>query len=176
MPNGIDDFFVDEKDKIKKIHYIFDTSSIVKMKAYPRKYKRFKDFWEKLDELIDNAQLYIPKEVKLECQHPAEIKFWIEDNEDFILYDKPDLYDELARVNKKYPKFAVQDLKNTGKYYADPHVVALANLFKKNRIESIIITEETFTGKNKIPSIAEKYDLKCQNLLELLENLGVLKV
>ncbi|MCE7734330.1 MAG: DUF4411 family protein [Candidatus Heimdallarchaeota archaeon] len=172
-----DDNFKSKITKLKDNNtlFLFDTSSLSQMNVYPADIIQFQKYWELLDKLIENDLFYIPTEVKKEMKEaPPDIRKWFEALPDKIVVDTENIFHYMAIIEKKYPKISYKNLKNTKKYHADPHLIAMAVDIKENmNLTPIIVTEEN-DKSGKIPFIAKEYNISCVNILDLLVNIGIL--
>ena len=141
------------------------------MEHYPIRYAQFRSYWETLDDLINNSQFYIPKEVLLQCRDGSSgiIKDWLEQRKDRIVYDNKDVYEELKNIERDNPSMSRSGLLILKNYQSEPFLIALAKLLKSNDDTTIIITEKAIN-----PTIIGRYHIETKTLLEFLQSLGVL--
>jgi uroporphyrinogen-III synthase len=157
------------------LYYIFDQSSISNMDNFPPYYQEFTIYWDVLEDLVQRGAFLIPEEVYNESKRsPPEIRNWIEQNKDAIIFETPGMYDQLSKILEKHPRIGYKNLKMTKKYHADPHLIALAKDLQEMGKKVLIITDEK-SGPHQIPTVAQDYGIKCLTLYGLFEKLGILK-
>lgn len=170
----------DFKLKITKLKdnntlFLFDTSSLSQMNVYPADIIQFQKYWELLDKLIEKDLFYIPTEVKKEMKEaPPKVREWFEGLPDKNVIDTENMYHFMTIIEKRYPRISYKNLKNTKKYHADPHLIAMAVDIKTNMdLTPIIVTEEGIKS-GKIPFVAKEYNISCISILDLLVIMGIL--
>lgn len=150
--------------------YIIDTSSLIELKDhYPRDI--FPGVWNKIEDLYRNKRLISPQKVKEEINRvDDDLKKWV--NIKKKMFVKPDeiQIQKLIEIIKENPNF-VDPAKTEDE--ADPFLIALARKEKEcGKLpfdDYIIITQESKTKQNRIPTIANKYGINSMNLLELFK-------
>lgn len=150
--------------------YIIDTSSLIELKDhYPRNI--FPGVWNKIEDLYRNKRLISPQKVKEEINRvDDDLKKWV--NIKKKMFVKPDeiQIQKLIEIIKENPNF-VDPTKTEDE--ADPFLIALARKEKESGKlpfdDYIIITQESKTKPNRIPTIAIKYGINSMNLLELFK-------
>jgi len=148
-------------------YYCIDTSALINLtRWYPR--NNFPSLWEKIETLVSEGRLIAPNYVLKEIEQATDKK------------------DELLKWAKKYKKMfarleqeqlhSAQDIVKNNPLLidkdktiedADPFVIALA--IAKN---AAIITDESKTNPNKIPTIAGKYSRKSMSSVEFIKSQG----
>ena len=148
-------------------YYCIDTSSLINLtRWYPR--NNFPSLWKEIENLVSQGRLiapnYVLKEIEQATDKKDELLKWSKghktmfkklDNEEIpsaqnIVRKNPNLID---------PNKTIED--------ADPFVIAQA--IAKN---AVIITDESKTNPNKIPSVAANYTIKCISLVEFIKEQG----
>jgi len=158
--------------------YCIDTSSLVNLTRYPG-YPRdiFPAIWKRLEEMVKRDELISHIEVYKEIGDTSDkndtLYQWCKQNRKiFRDYDDPQMQ-ELNEIKKKYDDRYWQNQINkidaSGKRspWADPWLIALGICE-----EAIIITDEK-NNPNRIPHIANCFQIQCINLLELFKRIGI---
>lgn len=165
---------------MKKIDiYCIDTSSLIEMKdKYPQDVTLFKKVWNNMDNLCKKHRLIAPIEVLKEIEQvDDELKRWakIKRKKIFVKPDKKQS-EKIKEILAQHPFLAGSGKPGPN---ADPWLIALAiikNEEEKEQLFSgkkyIVVTEETKTRRNRIPSVCETYNIECINLLELFKREG----
>jgi hypothetical protein len=129
----------------------------------------FPSLWKKIDELIAAALLVSSEEVYHELERKTDDLFeWAKARRQlFLALDQP-VQTAVTEVLAQFPRLVDS---RTGKSFADPFVIATAQITK-----TIIITGETATGsperRPKIPDACAHYGIECLNLVELIRREG----
>lgn len=151
--------------------YIIDTSSLIELKnTYPQDI--FPTLWEKIDELIKQKRLIAPSEVQKEIeQGDDELNKWAKDRQQMFIDFTEIQFKKIKEILKKYPNLAKEDKTQPN---ADPWIIALALEYSERKTlwqkKIYIITEESKTKNNKIPTIAKvlsNNQIESLNLIEL---------
>ncbi|MFN3384948.1 MAG: DUF4411 family protein [Archaeoglobaceae archaeon] len=99
-----------------------------------------------------------------------ELKEWANRRREMFISPDGSQIDEVKKILKDFPSLAKPEKFDPN---ADPWLIALANVKKRDITLSptryIIVTEESKTKQNRIPSIAGKYGIVCINLIELFK-------
>jgi hypothetical protein len=145
-------------------YYCIDTSSLINLtRWYPR--KNFPSLWDEIEKLVKQRKLiapnYVLKEIEQATDKKDELLQWAKKNktmfyklEEEAISSAKDIVSNnrnLIDINK-----TIED--------ADPFVIALS-ISKK----ATIITDESKTNLNKIPSVAQKYNIKSMSLVEFIK-------
>lgn len=161
--------------------YCIDTSSLIEIKdRYPQDVTMFKKVWNNIENLYKTKRLIAPIEVLKEIeQGDDELKRWTKGKKIFVKPDKKQ-GEKIKEILEKYPFLANSEKPGPN---ADPWIIALAivkneeekgQLFsdKKYIGEYIVVTEESKTRKDRIPSVCKNYNIECVNLIELFRREG----
>jgi len=158
--------------------YIIDTSSLIEMKdKYPQDIILFGNLWNNIENLCKQGRLIAPIEVLKEIERgDDELKEWARNivRNIFVEPDKEQT-DTLKEIQAKYPFLSRYDKPGPN---ADPWIIALAivrNEEEKEQLfpdEYIVVTEESRTKEDRIPSVCKYYGIKCINLIGLFRKEG----
>lgn len=156
--------------------YCIDTSSLIEMKdRYPRDV--FIDLLPKMEKLINDGRLIAPVEVKKEIeQGDDELKKWVKGKKG--LFVKPDArqFKKMKEILEKYPFLAKS--KDVSAINADPWLISLTIVKNEEmreglfRRKCVVVTEESKTNPQRIPSVCRGYNIESINLLEFFRRVG----
>jgi len=140
--------------------YCIDTSSLVNLRLW-RPRKRYREVWERLDELIGQGRLIAPKEV-LEELHDRDdaLLRWARKRKPMFRAISRELATRVQDIVNRFPGLVDPDQPTRN---ADPYVVALAIQQSKLVYQPTVcvVTEEKYApGKIRIPHVCEAYGLK----------------
>ena len=149
--------------------YIFDTSSISELHHfYP---SRFPTLWENIDEMVNSGVIYSIKEVRRELENCSKENYDIHKRENVKVVFYEDLSEEDFRIvteilsHKGNQELVHKKSINRGTPCADPFLIA-----KAESTNSVLVTEEQYVrGGLKIPTICEKRNIRCINLVQFME-------
>jgi len=159
--------------------YCIDTSSLIEMKdKYPQDVTLFEKVWENMDNLCKENRLIAPVKVLKEIeQGDDELKKWAKGKVKKI-FVKPDKKqsEKIKEILAKYSFLANSEKPGPN---ADAWLIAVA-LVKKEEEKGllfsdkkyIVVTEESKTRKDRIPSVCGTYNIECINLIELFRKEG----
>lgn len=153
--------------------YIIDASSLIEMKdKYPEDI--FPTLWKKMDELYTKGRLIVPLEVKKEIKDD-ELKRWTKGKKRMFISPDKSQSDKVKEILRNFPFLAKPQKPGPN---ADPWLISLA-IVKNNEEQTklftnkyIVVTEESKTKQNRIPAVAQHYDIECINLMELFRKEG----
>lgn len=150
--------------------YSIDTSALIHgwRRAYPP--EMFPQVWDRLDDLINNGSLRATMEVYNEIAKKDDaLLAWCDERKDalFIEIDDP-IQEHVAHIMATYPRLV--DTRR-GISTADPFVISLA---KCRDPFMTVISEERggSAAKPKLFSVCQDEDVRCLNLLELMQEQG----
>lgn len=146
--------------------YVIDTSALFDLKnQYPEKI--FPGLWERFNEMCVQEKIIAPKEVLKEIKKgDDDLILWAEDYAHMFLEPCDDEITILQDVLSNYPEQII--LKYSTRSWADPLVIACAKYY-----ELPIIQQELNDAKQyKIPSIAKKYGIECNRLVDFFDEEG----
>ncbi|MCS7214509.1 MAG: DUF4411 family protein, partial [Candidatus Calescibacterium sp.] len=138
----------------------------------------FPQLWRKMDELYNNGRLVAPLEVKREIEKgDDDLVKWIKNKKKMFIKPNQFQSEKVKEILKDFPFLAKAE--ETGPN-ADPWIIALAIQEKQNiesqldfdKKEVFILTEESKSNPRRIPSVAQKYGIKCVNIIELFRKEG----
>jgi len=145
--------------------YVIDSSALFDLKnQYPERI--FPGVWDQFNAMVEDKLIVAPREVLKEIKKGNdELIEWAERYEDNFLEPTDEEYYLVQEVLKLYPQ-AILD-KYSIRAWADPFVIACARHYGL----PIIQHEKNYDPNQfKIPTIAKKYDLKCQTLIEFFDD------
>ena len=164
--------------------YVIDSNVIIEGQndTYPSHV--FPTLWERIEALIADHQLYIPKRVIDEVTniYDDEPSTWVA-RQSSNLYkpsgvDLLNIKEYVTKLSKKYPKMYVN---RNNEIIADLYVIAIAKIYdatvitqeqsnkkKRNKKDKIKKEEDKKRG-NRIPTVCYKEKVKCINLLGFIE-------
>lgn len=156
--------------------YVVDTSALVEVQ---RKYPQdvFNQIWRNLSGLVTKKRIVAPVQVSDELKRYAgedHLKTWIDVNN--VIFKETNM--ELISKSKEILSIAPLLIDPNKEHdEADPYVIALAILEKSNPtldeiVETVVVTEESFTNPNKIPSVCHTFRVQCVNILQLFRREG----
>jgi len=158
--------------------YCIDTSSLIEMKdKYPQDVTLFKKVWNNMDNLCKEHRLIAPVEVLKEIeQGDDELKKWArgKGKKNFVKPDKKQS-EKMKEILAKHPFLANSEKLGPN---ADPWLIALAIVKNEEGREQLfsdkylVVTEESKTRKDRIPSVCSTYNVECINLIELFRREG----
>lgn len=159
---------------IKVKVYCIDSSSLINLKRYPEDI--FPTIWKKLNDLVKENQLKSPIEVydelerknnELERREDDLLK-WCKNRKSMFADLDEEQQKRLESVKKQYEKQHWDaKVQKTGPW-ADPWVIALAM-----SIKGVVVSDESKEGRNKIPDICGRLNVKCISTFEFFRELGV---
>lgn len=147
--------------------YCFDTSALIECwsRSYPPDV--FPGLWERMDELVQYAQVVSPDEVKVElAKQEDDLCRWVNARPHMLLPLDEGLQLATAAVLRDHPLLMKATKNRNG---ADPFVIAAASL---NGLT--VVTEEQggTDSKPKIPSVCAKLGVPCIGVLQFLREQG----
>lgn len=148
-------------------YYCIDTSSLINLtRWYPR--NNFPSLWEKIEGLISEGRLIAPTYVLKEIEQATDKKDillkWVKQQKRMFEKLEQEQLHSAQEIVKNNPLLIDKDKTIED---ADPFVIALA--IAKN---ATIITDESKTNPNKIPTVAGKYNRKSMSLVEFIKLQG----
>lgn len=152
--------------------YIIDMSSIKDLhERYPRNI--FPTVWTNIDSLIQSGQLVSHIEVQREIKNTTNLKdkllLWSNKNKKIFQGIDACQFSKIPLIQSKYNKGEWQNKMNRPAPWADPYLLAMAMCES-----AVIITQESKTKANRIPSIANQLGLKSPlNLLKFFQELKI---
>jgi len=126
--------------------------------------------------LISQGRVISPRIVYDEISARQDgLLLWADSHPQVFFRPNREMLDLVVQINNKYPLLVN---KNKSKLGADPHVVALAVLLQRRSMfetPPVVVTEESnFPSKvTKIPYVAQRYDISCINMADLLRREGI---
>jgi uncharacterized protein DUF4411 len=147
--------------------YCVDTSSLIA--AWDERYpiENFPNFWERVDDLIEDERLISPIEVLNEIKKRSdELHGWLKSRKGAMFRElDDDVQIEVANVLRQFPRLVGEKKLRTS---ADPFVIALARVTGHQ-----LVTEEKPTGSSNrpnIPDVCSGLGLSCMGLLQLIQH------
>ncbi len=151
--------------RVITVKYSLDTSALIDgwVRNYP--IKSFPGVWEKLAALIGEGHAKASDEVRRELEKQADdLTVWCNHQSNLFVTMDDEIQILVAEILKNYPRLVESGGRRSG---ADPFVIALAKIHK-----STVVTAEVRTnnldGRVKIPDVCNFMDIKCINLLGLI--------
>ena len=154
--------------------YCIDTDALITLKRnYPKNEQAFKAIWEEIEKLIGEEYLFTIKtvegEIKKYLGKDDFLKKWIDTYKTkFVMPIDSEIWKMGKKVMNEHPDLCDKKKLVTNEPEADPFLIALA--YVKN---SAIITQESKINPNKIPAVANFYQVKCINLFEFFNERGL---
>ena len=146
--------------------YIIDTSAILTQKA-DEKYRRkdFSTLWNKIDEMVQGKVIVTCSEIAAEIEDD-DIKKWMKARGMQILPIDDEVQKNVREIVTKINKDLIDSKAN--KSSGDVFLIATARKYGLS-----VITEESIKSNKKIPFTCQKMDIKCINLLDFMEENGM---
>ena len=144
--------------------YVIDTSALFDLKdQYPERI--FPGDWDQFNDMVEQKLIIAPREVLREIKKGNdELIEWAEGHIHNFLEPTDAEFFLVQEILKTYPQ-AILDKYST-RPWADPFVIACA----KHYGLPIIQHENNDPNQYKIPTVAKKYNLKCQRLIEFFDD------
>jgi hypothetical protein len=151
--------------------YTIDMSSIKELhERYPR--KTFPTIWSHIDSLIQNNQLVshieVHREIKATTNPKDRLLVWSNKNKKIFQNIDPCQNSKIPNIQDKFNKGEWNNKMNRPGPWADPYLLAMAMCES-----AIILTQESKTKANRIPSIGNQLGVKSLNLLEFFDELKI---
>ena len=151
--------------------YSIDTSAIVELWRGMYSKDVFQSAWQKFEEHFENGVLTAPDEVYHELENASdELAQWVKERRELFHPLDENLQQHLSRIISQFPQAA----SIPKRYYADPHVVALAEL-NGCSVVSMETANDLQSNPNGMPAIPN-YCSFCQvthlHLLAMFRELG----
>lgn len=151
--------------------YIIDMSSLKELyDRYPK--SLFPTIWQHITTLIQNGQLFSHLEVLREIRntiYPKDKLFqWSNKNKKIFLGIDDCQINQIPVVKIKFNSDYWNNNMNRPAPWADPYLITMAICEK-----ATIITQEHKTKANRIPPIADQFNIHSLNLLELFQELKI---
>lgn len=153
---------------------MYDTSALIDLRRhYPRNEAAFKAIWEEIETLIAEGNMFTAKIVEKEiAKYQGKDDFlikWISKHKKRLIYPMDsEIWGQGTKIIEKHPELLDRKKMMNGDEEADPFLIALA--YVKG---CTIITQESKEKPNKIPVIANHYQIKCINLFEFFNERGL---
>ena len=146
--------------------YINDTSAMLSQKS-DEQYRRtvYRSLWNKIDEMVQGQEIVTCSETASEVQDD-DIKRWMAAQGMQVLPIDDEVQDNVREIVTTVNKDLVDFKAN--KSSGDAFLIATA---KKYGL--IVITEEAVNSPKKIPFTCKKMNIKCMNLLDFMEEIGM---
>ena len=146
--------------------YCIDTNVLITLKAhYPKKAPAFKAVWEEIERLIKEGNMYTVELVEAEIKKYVGDDFlvkWIKAHKkQFIVPVDSEIWTAGKKIMGEHPELLDKKKLSDNEPEADPFLIALA--YSKG---ATIITQESKTNPNRIPTIAGYYQIPCIDLFE----------
>ncbi|VVH61084.1 hypothetical protein BSPWISOX_2745 [uncultured Gammaproteobacteria bacterium] len=149
--------------------YVFDSNTLIKI--FNHYYRaQFPSFWQKFDNYIANGKIISVRAVKTELKDGKDLLA------DFVManniFDMP-TDDEAGFIKEIFEVEHFQGLINKkarlqGKEVADPYLIARAKV-----LDICVVTEEKFKpNAAKIPNVCQKFNVRCINLEQFMQDEG----
>jgi predicted nucleic acid-binding protein len=154
--------------------YCIDTSVLIDLKRhYPKNEAAFKAIWQEIETLIAEGNMFTVKIVEKEIEkYQGKDDFlikWINKHKNQLIYPMDsEIWNAGTKIMEKHPELLDKKKMMNGEDEADPFLIALA--YVKG---CTIITQESKDNLNKIPTVANKYKIKCMNLFEFFNAQGL---
>lgn len=148
--------------------YSFDSSSLIH--AWRRAYRprNFVTFWRQMEQLVEEGRLKISIEVYGELSKKDDELFeWCKQRKDQIVVDIDDaVQTRMIELMASYPRLVDTA---SGKSGGDPWVIALASC---GLPPSVVVTQETKSGKVRIPDVCDAESVPWCDLADFIEKEG----
>lgn len=144
--------------------YVIDSSALFDLKnQYPERI--FPGVWDQFNIMVEDKLIIAPREVLREIKKGNdELLEWAEKYIDNFLEPTDEEYFLVQEIMKTYPQSILD--KYSTRPWADPFIIACS----KHYGLPIIQHENNDPNQYKIPTIARKYNLKCQTLIEFFDD------
>ncbi|MEM3505346.1 MAG: DUF4411 family protein [Archaeoglobaceae archaeon] len=148
--------------------YVIDASSLIDLKKhYPREMKTFEPIWIRLEQLISEKRLISHSEVYSEIEEKDDELFkWCKRNKK-MFKDEYD-FSLLSKVQTFYDRKYWENNVSDTKPWADPWIIVLAIKTKAK-----IVTQENKKKQNRIPTVAQNFEIVSLNLIEFFKDIGI---
>lgn len=147
--------------------YLIDSSSLINFKHYYEEI--FSSFWQSLDKLIDNNELFSVKEVLNEIsKQDDKVVDWCKKNKQIFLTPDEHELNIVSDILSKHKELIKKKNILSGEADADPFLIAVA----KNRNYKLITEEKHTPNAHKIPNVCEELGIKCIALKEFMIEQG----
>lgn len=128
------------------------------------------EYWEILDQLAKDKQVFCPEEVKREIdKQDDELKEWLKARPHFVHDITPNVQKNLRVVLQGFPRLV--DTKKD-RSMADPWIIAHAMA-----VNAVVVTKEMPVGPNakapKIPDACDHFSIPWINDFQLARELGI---
>lgn len=146
--------------------YCIDTDALITLKTYyPKKEGAFKTIWEEIERLIKEGNMFTTKLVEDEIKKYMGDDFlikWIKAHrKQFIVPIDSEIWTAGQKIINEHRELLDKKKLSDNEPEADPFLIALA--YSR---DATIITQESKTNPNKIPTVAGYYQIRCINLFE----------
>lgn len=150
---------------LASVIYCVDTSFLVDAHNRRLPPKLFPTFWERIDELVDDARIVSPRIVLTELQEiDDQLYSWAKERR--RIFKEPAYYinAEVTVIANRFPRLY---LRGTNKNQADPFVVAMAKYHGYT-----VVAEERGGSEDdpKIPYMCREFGVAYRNLFGLMED------
>ncbi len=149
--------------------YCADTGFLINFKHYRRDINTFKPIWDKIEEMIKNktfiSHIEVFKEIK---EGKDEIYEWSRNKMVKKMFKDVDQCqtEKIKEIQLRYDKNYWE--RNSSKpVWADPWVIALAIC------EDAVIVADEKNAQNRIPYIANHFNLRCLNRFDFFKEIGL---
>lgn len=134
---------------------------------------RFPSIWQHLEDLISDARLVSPDEVRAEIQRGNDaLVEWVKAHPDMFVDLDEELFNQFRRVESDFPELIDADKLGP---HADALIVALALLINSDPgtllevRRCVVVTNEKRGGKTKIPSACDHYGVEAIDWFTFME-------
>jgi len=150
--------------------YCIDTSSLVDLKRwYPKSMKTFVLIWDKIESLIRKDILISHVEVLREIkQGNDELVKWDTTNKKMFKDPDSEQIRNFEKIKRKYDSQYWENETRGDRPWGDPWIIALSIT-----MDAIIVTDESRTKPNRIPTIAQQFGINSLNLLDFFKQIGI---
>jgi len=149
--------------------YCIDASALINLTRYPG-YPReiFPTIWEKLENMIKRNEFISHIEVYKEIAKGGDLLFrWCKDHKKMFKDVEDCQIEEFRKIKPRYDPHYWNNQIDRDKPWADPWLIALS-ICK----DAIIVTDEK-NIQNRIPYIANHFNIPCLNLINFFKEIGI---
>lgn len=145
--------------------YCIDTSALIDawIRWYPE--DMFPTLWENIENIIDEGKLISSEEVlnELERKEGDSLHQWAQERQGIFLPLDDNIQECARQIMTSHPQLVDG---RTGKSFADPWVIATANVHG-----TVLVTGEKPTGspdRPKIPDVCRDMSIKCIGFVDMI--------
>jgi predicted nucleic acid-binding protein len=154
--------------------YVVDTDVLITlMKHYPPNKPAFKAIWDEIENLIKQKNIFSTSVVydeimKYEGKDDRLRKWAKAHKKRFFIPTNSEIFQLAKDITKVFPDLSDKKKLQTGEPDADPFIIALAQ-----SEGAAIVTQEKKDNPNKIPTVADHYNIKSIDIFEFFAERGL---